>query len=175
MKSLLASLAFIAVLTIANVSSALTISGNGYDISGSAKVTDGIEFIGINGYLGFDFVDANDHVLLTLTNVKNLTALYWMNFGDYTFGGFDHITNMYITENVGYRGTVLDFSYDDTSFTLDMDLAEFRWSCRTAQTLTFYIETQTQQEGSPVPEPASFILFGIGLLGLSWVSNRRRS
>lgn len=153
------------VLFSASILSATTITGNGYDIHSSAEIDDDVEFNGISKYIDFDFTENS----LTLTNRKGTTGVWWLNYGDYTFSGFENIIDVYIESNNKFGGSIINnFSFTENSITLDMDNAWFGLSCIPNQQLIFHIEREADST-TPVPEPSTLLLFGAGLVCFRFV------
>lgn len=156
---------------------ALMIHGEGLNLNDTVTVSDEIEFVGISGYIGFDFQEFEDHILLTLLNVEKTKGLIWLNYGTYTFDGFNTITGMSIYDNQGYHGKIIsNYKWDEHSISLDFSIGYFEVSSLKNQKLTFWIDTESiplvlspptvEDETSPVPEPSAFLLFGVGSLML---------
>lgn len=144
----------------------LTLTGSGLGVNESKEISDGVEFTGLAGYVGFDFEEHDNYITLTLVNTKSAIGLMWLNYGNYKFSGFENITDMYILSNNKYYGKVINnFKYDDSSITLDFSIGGFGLSCSRDQELVFYIETETTPI-APVPEPATSMLMMGGLLSL---------
>lgn len=141
---------------------ATMISGHGYDIDETVEISnETVEFVGIRDYIGFDFKEYPTYTLLTLFNIEEVKGFWWMNYGKYTFGGFEEITDMYVLENIKFYGTVVHrFSFDEHSISLNMNDSFFACSNTPNQSLTFYIETPSHT----IPEPTSLLLFCTGLL-----------
>lgn len=152
----------------------ITATGSGlhpYDrrSDGSATIGAGVEFSWVANNLLFDF-GANT---LTVTNhgiVGGVTSEE-----HFVFAGFDEvIESVSIASNTGYSGTffvgfaktiVNNFSFDAHSITLDMS----DWRANPASALVFNIT----EASAPVPEPATAMLVGLGLLGLACTRRRR--
>lgn len=158
-------LALALTLFSASVLSATTITGDGYDIHSSVEIDDDVEFNGISKYIDFDFTEDS----LTLTNKKKTPGLWWLNYGDYTFSGFENIIDVYIESNNKFGGSVINnFSFTENSITLDMDNGWFGLSCIPDQKLVFHIEREANQT-TPVPEPCTLLLLGAGLMCFRFV------
>jgi hypothetical protein len=159
------TLLFIAALFVATTSRATligdTIDATGTLLSpGSATIGSGVEFLGIDGFLGLDFGAS------TLTLASSSGLLSFQGLGLYTFSGFDDtITGISTASNGGWTGSVLTPLFDAHSITLDMSDS----SLVSGAQLVFNIQTSSR-----VPDHGGTIaLFGMALVGL--VVARRKS
>lgn len=173
MKHFISCVFTVVMILVCSNSFGLTINANGYDLNESVVVGDGIEFTGIFDYVGFDFEEFDDHVILNVFNNKNQIALWWLDFGDYSFSGFNNITNMYVLGNNKTGGTIVDnFKFDLNSITLDMDNSWFWFSHKYDQHVSFYIDVISSQT-TPVPEPATSLLILIGAVCFGYTRFRK--
>ena len=140
----------------------------------TAEIGGGIEFTGVGGELNFDFADSSitsiTYLPSTLTISMNSDLGSWGGFGDYVFSDFDDtITGLTLDSNIGFLGTITSgYSFTSDSITIDMR-ASGRVSGEQNPLLVFNITTSS----APVPEPATMVLFGIGLLGLAGVNRKK--
>jgi hypothetical protein len=136
------------------------IASGSYLSSSTATVGNGIEFTGIIGYINFDF--GAD----TLTLTPASTTLSWGGFGTYTFTGFSTpISSFNIASNDGFFGTeITNYSFTPNSISIDMDYGYALYGTK----LVYNIEV------AKVPEPETFALLGIGLLGFALARRNKR-
>lgn len=155
---------FMAVSALAFAPAHAGLTGETINASGtflgpsSATVGSGIEFIGIHNYLNFDFAD--DTLTITDTNLVG-----WSGFGNYVFSGFlSNITGFSIASNTGFTGRIIDnYSFDAHSITLDMSTG----GRSVGSVLVFNIRS------TPVPEPSTLALLGLGLVALGFVARKK--
>jgi hypothetical protein len=141
----------------------ITATGTGLN-PGSATIGAGVEFAYFFPLGGFQF----DFGANTLTVNNGFIGSTPANFGDYVFAGFDEvIESVSIASNTGFSGPIVDnFSFDAHSITLDMHNGRMN---HRDSVLVFNIT----EASAPVPEPATAMLVGLGLLGLACTRRRR--
>lgn len=148
---------------------ATVITADGFDVDSNKTIDSSTEFNIVSAFINVDFTENS----LTLSNAKDAYALWWLNYGDYTFSGFGNITNVYIESNNKFYGSVVnDYSFDNDSITLDMSNGWFLHSSGNDQSLVFHIERELVAPAA-VPEPTTLMLFGAGLVGLGICCRRK--
>lgn len=147
----------------------VTATGSGLGPS-TAIVGAGPEFTGIGGAINFDF-GANT---LTLTRIPNGGPLSWTGLGNYTFSGFtDVITGFSVNSILSqqFSGSPLsNFSFGAHSLTINFD--SFGTQNKNS-ILVYNIATTSAIAATPIPEPATPALFGLGLLGIAIACKRK--
>lgn len=174
-KTLAAALLMTAAGTLAAPANA-TLMGNTVTATGTglgpsaAVVAAGAEFTGIAGAINFDF-GANT---LTLTRILNGGPLSWTGWGNYTFSGFtDVITGFSVNPLLSqqFSGSPLsDFSFGAHSLTINFDAFGTQ---NKNSILVYNIATTSAITATPIPEPATTAIFGLGLLGIAIARKRK--
>lgn len=174
-KTLAATLLMAAAGTLAAPANAtlmantLTATGNGLG-PGTAIVGAGAEFAGIWGAINFDFGTNT----LTLTRAPNGGPLSWTGWGNYTFSGFtDVITGFSVDPLLSqqFSGSPLsNFSFGAHSLTINFDTFGTQ---NKNSILVYNIATASAIAATPIPEPETTAIFGLGLLGIAIARKRK--
>jgi hypothetical protein len=117
----------------------------------------------------FSYTAGGDPVTLT-NGTLNLTANYGIFYGNQTDCIAWNTTNCTSTDNTTTIGETVTATFADGAV---VAINLYNWSdWNMAPNISFTLVTDVG--GSPVPEPASLMLFGAGLIGLSMARRFRR-